>query len=326
MGNLVSVIIPTYNSQDTIYKAIQSVLMQTYGEIEIIVIDDGSTDSTVTIVEKLARFSENIRVFKQCRSGAAAARNVGLKMANGSYIQFLDSDDVLSLNKIENQVRKLQDRDGDLVFCRTMVFVNDKDLETNFVHSANDFVPIDNEMCSYDLIRNLYGGHSVLMIQPNSFLSTKNLLDKVGFWNEELTLDDDGEYFTRVILFANKVLFDTNSVNYYRVSNPVSLSKSTNFEAFLSSKKSLLIKLSLFKMCLDDELKSIVSRNLISVFFYSYFLKYHNTKELAEIKNLLKEVGGFNRMLWPRKITRTSAYFVGNNLIFKTKLWMSGQN
>ena len=97
----VSVIIPTYNRANLVTEAINSVLMQSCKDIEIIVIDDGSTDNTSKV---LKTFGDRIRYIKQKNMGAGAARNRGLKEANGKYIAFLDSDDIWLDFKIELQV------------------------------------------------------------------------------------------------------------------------------------------------------------------------------------------------------------------------------
>ena len=91
---LVSVIIPTYNRADFIEKAIQSVLNQTYSNFEIIVVDDGSTDSSAQIIQKLAEKDHRIRYYKlEVNSGVSIARNTGISLVRGKYIAFLDSDD-----------------------------------------------------------------------------------------------------------------------------------------------------------------------------------------------------------------------------------------
>jgi len=104
---LVSVIIPAFNSSDYIVDAIDSALQQTYRPIEVIVVDDGSTDDTR---EKLKSLIEDgkIRYQSQANRGLAAARNTGIKLAKGTYLQFLDADDLISPTKIEKQVRCLE--------------------------------------------------------------------------------------------------------------------------------------------------------------------------------------------------------------------------
>ena len=102
----ISAVIPTYNREKTIARCIKSVLNQTYPVFEIIVVDDGSTDNTLHIIER--EFADSVTVVRQKHKGAQAARNVGIHMATGQYIAFLDSDDEWMPDKIELQVRELK--------------------------------------------------------------------------------------------------------------------------------------------------------------------------------------------------------------------------
>ena len=104
-NTLVSVVIPAYNGQETVARAINSVLQQTYRNHEIIVVDDGSTDSTLDV---LSRYGSQITLIRQQNAGAVAARNKGAKHANGAYIAFLDQDDWWVPKKLEIQVRALE--------------------------------------------------------------------------------------------------------------------------------------------------------------------------------------------------------------------------
>ena len=104
---LVSVIIPAFNSEAYLLAAIESVFQQTYSPIEIIVIDDGSTDRTRDLLEDLIA-SNRINYHHQSNRGLSAARNVGIRFAKGKYIQFLDADDVILPSKIEKQVKVLE--------------------------------------------------------------------------------------------------------------------------------------------------------------------------------------------------------------------------
>jgi len=110
---LVSVIIPTYNRSTTLGRAIRSVLNQTYPDVELIVVDDGSTDDTVSI---LGSYGERIRWMSQQQSGPSAARNTGARLATGKFLSFLDSDDCWESDKIAIQVDLLL-RSGEQVPC-----------------------------------------------------------------------------------------------------------------------------------------------------------------------------------------------------------------
>lgn len=116
-GELVSVIMPAYNAEKTIAAAIASVVGQTYPRWELIVINDGSTDRTASVLQALAGQENRINILSTPNSGAAAARNCGIAAANGSWIAFLDSDDAWEPRKLEIQMDALRrDRTIDLIF------------------------------------------------------------------------------------------------------------------------------------------------------------------------------------------------------------------
>ncbi|WP_188149877.1 glycosyltransferase family 2 protein [Teredinibacter waterburyi] len=120
MPPLVSVVIPTYNYGHYLRSSVQSVLRQTYNNIEVIIVDDGSTDDTKRVVEE---FGDSVIYHYKSNAGLSAARNTGIEIAKGKYIQFLDSDDLLGENSIESRVALLEvDDDAAFVICRNLFF------------------------------------------------------------------------------------------------------------------------------------------------------------------------------------------------------------
>lgn len=113
----ISVIIPMYNTEKYIGQCLDSVLRQTFRDMEIIVVDDGSIDSGAEICEELGRTDGRIRLYRQENGGVSAARNYGIELADGEYIFFLDSDDMLHPFLLENMVRRVEEQQADLVFC-----------------------------------------------------------------------------------------------------------------------------------------------------------------------------------------------------------------
>src|SRR5215510_8915726 len=107
MEPLVSILIPAYNAQQWIAGTLESALSQTWPKKEIIVVDDGSSDQTLQIARQFA--SKTVRIVTQANQGASAARNTAFSICQGDYIQWLDADDLLDPDKIEKQVRKLDD-------------------------------------------------------------------------------------------------------------------------------------------------------------------------------------------------------------------------
>ncbi|NEP84931.1 MAG: glycosyltransferase family 2 protein, partial [Okeania sp. SIO3B3] len=132
----VSVIIPAYNRADLIGETVDSVLAQTHPDIEIIVIDDGSTDNTADV---LATYGSALRVIRQANAGQQAARNAGIRAATGDYIAFLDSDDLWLPHRIEAQLQRFEEvPEAGLVYCDAAVF-DDETGQT--LHKYNDINP-----------------------------------------------------------------------------------------------------------------------------------------------------------------------------------------
>lgn len=117
MGSLVSIIIPCYNSEKYIIECLDSIVTQTYSELEIICVDDGSEDNTVSIIEGYISRDNRIRLLKQNHLYAGVARNTGIKIATGKYVMFLDSDDYFDATLIEKMVNSAEENESDTVIC-----------------------------------------------------------------------------------------------------------------------------------------------------------------------------------------------------------------
>ena len=113
----VSVIIPVYNSEKFICRCVDSVLNQTYKNLEIFLIDDGSPDNCPKICDEYAKKDERIRVFHNENGGASVARNFALEKMNGDYVIFIDSDDYIKAEMIETMLNKIQEMGGDVAIC-----------------------------------------------------------------------------------------------------------------------------------------------------------------------------------------------------------------
>lgn len=243
---LVSIIIPVFNAEKYLARCLESVIAQTWPNKEIIIVNDGSTDSSIDIATIYT--CDWIKVFNQPNMGASSARNKGLRHAQGEYIQFLDADDFISLDKIENQVTILMKNPGKLAVCSTIHFHDEDELTWAMPSAYEDSFLIESSPNHF--LINLWGGYSDRgsMIQPNAWLSPRTILEKAGWWNEQISLDDDGEYFCRVIL-ASIGVKKTAGYNYYRKYRALdSLSTARSHQAMKSillsvtSKKNNLLK------------------------------------------------------------------------------------
>jgi glycosyltransferase involved in cell wall biosynthesis len=226
---LVSIIIPVYNSATHLAASIESALAQTYERNEIIVVDDGSKDGSYDLAKKFE--SEVVKVIRQENAGAAVARNTGLAHASGSYIQFLDAGDLLDPNKIEAQVQALNGSQTKLAVCKYVQFATEQELhkpvypdQHSFIYSSDDPV---------DFLVNLWGGKGEAnFIQTNCWLVPKALIEKAGTWRAYRCPDDDGEFFARMVLASEGIVFVPAVLNYYRIdegSNQLSRNKKRKY-------------------------------------------------------------------------------------------------
>ena len=113
----VSIIIPVFNTQKYLHECLDSVINQTYKDVEIILVDDGSTDESGSICDDYAKKNERIKVFHISNSGLSHARNIGIDNATGEYIVFQDSDDYIELKMTEDMILEVEKNNSDLVIC-----------------------------------------------------------------------------------------------------------------------------------------------------------------------------------------------------------------
>ena len=208
----ISVVIPAYNAEKFIGETLESVANQTWPHVEAFVCDDGSSDNTVAVAREFE--SDRIKVFTQKNAGACVARNKGLAASSGQYIQFLDADDVLSYDKLKAQMEVLQGSNDYLAVSPTVHFMDGDDY-LNMKPREESFWIYDNDD-PVDFLVRLYGGYGERwMVQTSAWLTPKSICDQIGPWNENLLLDQDGEYFARAVL-ASKGIRTTGGTNYYR--------------------------------------------------------------------------------------------------------------
>ncbi|RZA02791.1 MAG: glycosyltransferase family 2 protein [Sphingobacteriaceae bacterium] len=259
---LVSIIIPVYNSEKYLTETINSAINQTWANKEIIIVDDGSTDNSLAIAKQFE--NDRVKILNQQNKGASAARNRGIAEAQGAYIQFLDADDLLSTDKIAAQLAVINGADNLVALCSTIHFKDTDNIYQMqverewYASDSNNTVDFLIKLYSNDLTFKGYGG----MVQPNAWLTPKAIIDKAGWWNEQLTVDDDGEYFCRVLLAANGVKFSHEGINYYRKFDKLgSLSSQKTEQAYQSKLTASDLKYEYLKTRYDNEvLKKIFSR------------------------------------------------------------------
>jgi glycosyltransferase involved in cell wall biosynthesis len=206
----VSVIIPAYNAQSTIGKTIESVFDQSYSNLEIIVINDGSTDQTPEILKK---YGDKITLVSTENKGVSHARNLGIKYASGDYIQYLDSDDLLMPHKIKWQVSHLLANDADVAYGNW----------ESFIEESGQIVIKET------ITKRLKGDIEVEIFTdfwcpPAVLLYAKKITDKLH-WNIKLPVIQDARYLLDSALAKGKFVYVPEIMARYRTAQETSLSQ-----------------------------------------------------------------------------------------------------
>jgi glycosyltransferase involved in cell wall biosynthesis len=229
-GSRVSVLIPCYNAERWITSTLESVAAQTWKDIEIIVVNDGSRDRTEELIRAFAHPS--IRLINQPNRGQTAALNRGLTETTGGFIQYLDADDLLHPEKIDRQMQRLATA-GDCVATGEWARFFDDPTLAVFQAEENwrDMDPVEWLVSAWR-----DGGG---MLFPAQWLIPRAIVERAGAWREDLTLNNDAEYFTRIVLASKRVLFCEGARAYYRSGVAGSLSGLKSRAGWISQQKVL---------------------------------------------------------------------------------------
>lgn len=214
MEELISIIIPVYKVEKYINKCIDSIINQTYKNLEIILIDDGSPDNCAKICDEYAKLDNRIKVVHKKNGGQSEARNVGLDMANGKYIGFVDSDDYIKNDMFEILHKNLIEFDADIAITNIIkVKKRQKVIEEGY----NDI--------------EIYNTTNIMQMLLNNHITNYlyNKLYKMELWKDiRLPVDrilEDMDVMYRVLERANKVVCTNKSAYYYLIREDSSISK-----------------------------------------------------------------------------------------------------
>ena len=214
---LVSVLITAYNAEPWLAETLTSATGQTHENLEVVVVDDGSTDGTLAVARRFA--GPRVAVVAQDNAGACAARNRALAEAQGDYVQYLDADDLLAPDKVALQLRRLAgEPEGTIATGPWVRFHGDV---ASADHAATGPDWRDYEPATDWLLQSWAGRGT---IPSFSWLTPRAVVDAAGPWNEGLLRNQDGEYFARVLVRARKIAFCPGAWGYYRAAGAGSVS------------------------------------------------------------------------------------------------------
>lgn len=209
---LVSILMPLNNKASYVAEAIESVLNQTYPNIELIIIDDGSTDGSFNIAKQF--ISDKVQLYKQVNKGVSAARNVAFEYSKGDLIQYLDADDVLDSRKIEEQVTILRGYSHS-VLATAKRFYFQKEIAK--IWQPNEILILEKNYD--DMSAFLLDEAAASSILVHSWLVPRDLIKNAGKWDESMTFFEDRDFYLRLVPLASEIIYCQKSICYYRLSN-----------------------------------------------------------------------------------------------------------
>lgn len=282
MTPLVSILIPAFNASSSIAETLDSALSQTHPRCEIIVVDDGSRDETLIQAKK---FSERgVQVVSQKNSGAAAARNHALRLSRGEFIQYLDADDLLAPDKIAIQLTRAKSEKPDtLLTARWGRFTDDP--AKIYFHNEN---PLFADLSPRDFML-LHATYDCMM-HPAAWLVPRSISDATGPWDEQLSLNDDGDYFTRAVTHAEHIAWCPDALSYYRSELSGSLS-SQRSRKHLESAHRVVLNTAQHMLSTEDtsEYRSAIA-DLFQRFAYDYYPAAPDL--IADVEKRARDLGG----------------------------------
>jgi glycosyltransferase involved in cell wall biosynthesis len=275
MNSLISVVIPNYNGGYFLKEALVSVISQTYPCLEIIVVDDGSTDNSLEI---LATFQAQIVLLKTQGLGAAAARNTGIKAAKGEYIALLDSDDIWSSDKLQLQIDCLESMRLDLVYCSGQEFGDNS--SNSLIHQAK----YSGDCYGYF---KRFPTRGIIELGCSTAVFRTSILESSGLFDESFSgAAEDWDFFRRYSKHARVGFCPEILVKYRRHAG--SITARSVHDYYLGNKHAIL------KMFMDDSNIRFFERRTIWIKF-----QYISAKSLLKHGRVAASVNSIFEMILP---------------------------
>lgn len=259
---LVSILIPLYNAEQYIEETITKALQQTYSNIELVIVDDHSTDNSLKIAQKYA--SEIVHIYSNPKKGGNSARNYAFEKCQGEYVKFMDADDYCTNDMIEKQMERIL-KDGDkntLVFSPVKMLYPDGRLFLPPRKIDKDYAP------GIEFLIDMWakGGFNC----PHCHLMHRSLVEKSGGWDESVIKNQDGEFFSRLYSLSTRILCCKNVYAIWRqTSNGVSkqLSLTAIKSAYITIEKAIEL---LFQYQNTQRIKEISGRRIGDFIYGNY--------------------------------------------------------
>lgn len=281
MNKLITIIIPVYNTEKYLNKCIQSVINQSYIDLEIVLINDGSVDNSLNIINKYAKLDNRIVVINKSNTGQGESRNIGINNAKGEYIFFLDSDDYLDRCCLENLISYNQKMDCEIIVYNGNGFLD----ETGVINDEPYFNIVD--YYNNKIVDGEEFFHTNMdCISPCLKLYSKEFLIKNQILFPNYKYGEDIYFWAKCCLFTKKIIY-SNYCGYFRRHRKNSVSNTSNIKIIMERIQSI------------NEIKKLINntnfkcsptfKKFIGLYAYRIFGAILRLKNVKSIYKLLKE-------------------------------------
>lgn len=308
MESLISVVVPVYCVEEWLEGCIESILRQTYTNIELILVDDGSPDRCGEICDEYARIDKRVKVVHKENGGASSARNTGIDMATGEYLVFVDSDDILTETCIETLYSGIQNNGYQYVAGA---------LSQNKKNKIGERLVIDFDKNPKCLLKYLTNGYGICSYGPYAKMFKLAIIkEKAIRFNTELKCSEDALFIREYMSYCNKILLMPDVVYIYNTNNEGSLSHKgyEDFGLYFVKKLESLEKLVKRLNLLENEKAAFLSQRAIhgiKISAMHYITHFDNDIADALVKralekitpyiNVERKIGNINLECWWRK-------------------------
>ena len=292
MSKKVSIIIPCYNIESYIEKCLKSIIDQTEKNIEIICVNDGSKDNTLAILQKYEQVDNRIRIINKKNGGVASARNVGIKEANGEYIMFVDGDDYIDENMVEQLYVNAKKNNIDIIKCnRYDVYPKSKKIikrrplwEENKIIEKDSF----NEKIYMDFFKRAKLGVVWMTLIRNEIIKENDIC-----FNEKMCVDEDVVFSFQVFLKAKRFMYLKDSYYYYVRHGEGLSARGVKLEKRIESRKEHIKFLkNVIKLCKIQNEEEVLKEKIAFVGVYTALQTSRMNKNITFFKryNIFKSI------------------------------------
>ena len=284
-SNLISVIVPVYNVEKYLSRCLDSIINQTYKNLEIILIDDGSPDNSGKICDEYAKQDSRIKVIHKENGGVSSARNVGLENATGDYITFVDSDDWIEVDMYECMLAQNQDVNYDIIKCSHIFEYVNKKTNSDFIYKNS--ILIEKEQEKEEFIELVLEGK----VMPSlwSMLIKRNKINELSLeFNESLIIGEDFIFTLELFFFVNSIYIYNKHLYHYFIHEESAMNSATknlknarNLIELYKNMENLLVKYNSH----DDEFKEKTARYI----FYRIYSRISSATVETKRKDIIVE-------------------------------------